>query len=129
MHCHPILARFDSKAVLRNEVPRPHEKGEADREEREPVLPVRPAFGAAVADAREVAVLVEVVAIALTAEHAAVAFSGRALYGQSAERWLDACLVVGALVQRCSELDRAIHDGCEPVVVENLRGGGREGEE
>jgi hypothetical protein len=66
-------------------------------------------------------VSVDVVAIALPANHATVAFARRALYGQRAERRLDARLVVGALVEQCGELDRAVRDWRQPVVFEDLR--------
>ena len=121
LHRCAVLAGRGSKAVHRNEVPHPQEKDKTNREEREPVFPVRPALGAAAARAREEAVSVEVVAIALPANHATVAFARRALYGQRAERRLDARLVVGALVEQCGELDRAVRDWREPVVFEDLR--------
>ena len=70
-----------------------------------------------------------VVAIAFPADHAAVAFGGRALYGQSTDCRLDARFTVGALVERCGEHNGAIRDRSKPVVIEDLREEGVRGEE
>ena len=128
LHSCAVLPRRGGEAVPSNEICRPHETGEADREEREPVFPVRPALGAAAARACEGAVFVGVVAIALPADHATVAFARRALYDQSAECGFDARLTVEALVEQCGDVDRAVHEGREPMVVEDLETGGGEGE-
>ena len=129
LHRSPVRAHFSSKAVLKDDVRQSKNDAEPNTNNSDPANLVRPALGAATTRTREEAVAVLVVAIAFPADHAAVAFGGRALYGQSTDCRLDARFTVGALVERCGEHDGAIRDRSKPVVIEDLREEGVRGEE